>query len=286
MREFLFLIPALALAQTPAPKPATQAPKPAPVAAPKPASAVKPATGAATPKPAAAVKPGAPKPAAAVKPASAVKPAAAKPTAKPLALSTDDEKAMYCIGLSIAKSLGQFELSPAELDIVTRAIADAASGKPQIDLTENGPKIEPFARARGERAAGREKAASRAYIDKAAAEPGAQTAPSGFVYKELQAGTGPTPKASDTVKVHYRGTLTNGTEFDSSYKRNEPASFPLTGVIKCWTEGVQMIKVGGKGRLVCPSDIAYGDRGRPPAIPGGATLVFEIELLEIAPAAR
>jgi FKBP-type peptidyl-prolyl cis-trans isomerase FkpA len=83
------------------------------------------------------------------------------------------------------------------------------------------------------------------------------------------------------VKVNYRGTLIDGTEFDSSYKRGQPAQFPLSGVIRCWTEGVQKMKVGGKARLVCPSEIAYGDSGHPPTIPGGATLIFEIELLEI-----
>lgn len=85
------------------------------------------------------------------------------------------------------------------------------------------------------------------------------------------------------MKVNYRGTLVDGTEFDSSYKRNEPISFPLSGVIPCWTEGVQKMKVGGKAQLVCPSSIAYGDRGSPPVIPGGATLIFEIELLGIGP---
>jgi len=122
------------------------------------------------------------------------------------------------------------------------------------------------------------------YIEKAAAEPGAQKTASGLVYRELTPGTGASPKATDTVRVHYRGTLTDGTEFDSSYKRNEPAQFPLRGVIPCWTEGVQRMKVGGKARLVCPSDLAYGDAGRP-SIPGGAALVFEIELLEISAAA-
>ena len=102
------------------------------------------------------------------------------------------------------------------------------------------------------------------------------------MYRELTAGTGPSPKATDKVRVNYRGTLTNGTEFDSSYKRNAPAEFPLNGVIPCWTEGVQRMKVGGKSKLVCPSDIAYGDQGRP-SIPPGATLVFEIELLGINP---
>jgi FKBP-type peptidyl-prolyl cis-trans isomerase FkpA len=98
----------------------------------------------------------------------------------------------------------------------------------------------------------------------------------------MKVGTGESPKATDTVKVNYRGTLVNGTEFDSSYKRNEPAQFPLNGVIKCWTEGVQRMKVGGKSMLICPSDLAYGEQGRP-SIPGNATLIFEIELLEIGP---
>lgn len=121
----------------------------------------------------------------------------------------------------------------------------------------------------------------KAYLDKAAAQPGAIRTASGLVYRELRAGSGGSPKASDTVTVNYRGTLPDGTEFDSSYKRNEPAQFPLSQVIPCWTEGVQKMKVGGKAELVCPAGIAYGDRGSPPLIPGGATLIFEIELLRI-----
>jgi len=123
-----------------------------------------------------------------------------------------------------------------------------------------------------------------AFLDKAAAEPGAVKTSSGLVYRELTPGSGRSPAATDTVKVNYRGTLIDGTEFDSSYKRNEPAEFPLNRVIPCWTEGVQRMKVGGKSRLVCPSAIAYGEAGSPPVIPGGATLVFEIELLGIGPA--
>ncbi|HWF07349.1 MAG TPA: FKBP-type peptidyl-prolyl cis-trans isomerase [Bryobacteraceae bacterium] len=119
------------------------------------------------------------------------------------------------------------------------------------------------------------------YLEKAAKEPGAVKTASGMVYRELHPGSGPSPKATDTVKVNYRGTLTDGTEFDSSYKRNEPISFPLRGVIPCWTEGVQMMKVGGKSQLVCPAALAYGDAGSPPAVPGGATLIFEVELLGI-----
>jgi FKBP-type peptidyl-prolyl cis-trans isomerase FkpA/FKBP-type peptidyl-prolyl cis-trans isomerase FklB len=126
-----------------------------------------------------------------------------------------------------------------------------------------------------------EKKAGAAYLAKAAAEPGATRTVSGAIVQTLKEGSGPTPTAADTVKVHYHGTLVDGTVFDSSVARGEPATFPLDGVIQCWTEGVQQIKVGGKIRLVCPADIAYGDRGSPPVIKPGATLIFEVELLEI-----
>lgn len=199
------------------------------------------------------------------------------PAPKPM---SEDDKVIYSLGLSIYRSLGQFDLSPAELEVVKQALTDAAAKKPAVDLETYGPKIDAFAGERSARVAGREKAASSAFLAKAAAEPGAVKTESGLIYKELKAGTGDNPQSTSTVKVNYRGTLTNGTEFDSSYKRNEPAEFPLNGVIRCWTEGVQRMKVGGKSQLVCPSDLAYGDQGRP-SIPGGATLVFEIELLSI-----
>ncbi len=112
--------------------------------------------------------------------------------------------------------------------------------------------------------------------------PAATTTASGLAYLSVKDGTGASPKASDTVKVHYRGTLTDGREFDSSYKRGTPLEFQLKGVIKCWTEGVQLMKVGGKARLTCPPAIAYGERGAGGVIPPNATLNFEIELLGIA----
>jgi FKBP-type peptidyl-prolyl cis-trans isomerase len=112
-----------------------------------------------------------------------------------------------------------------------------------------------------------------------------KTTASGLKYQVLKQGTGTvSPKATDTVKVHYHGTLLDGTVFDSSVQRGQPASFPLTGVIKCWTEGVQMMKVGGKSKLTCPSSLAYGDKGAPPTIKPGSTLIFEVELLEIVAA--
>lgn len=108
-----------------------------------------------------------------------------------------------------------------------------------------------------------------------------ETLPSGVVVMHLRQGSGPYPSASDTVRVHYRGTLTNGTEFDSSYKRNKPAAFPLNRVIPCWTAGMQKIRAGGKARLACPSNTAYGERGIPGLIPPNSVLMFEVELLEI-----
>jgi len=118
-------------------------------------------------------------------------------------------------------------------------------------------------------------------IDKAAKEKGAVKTASGMVYKSLREGKGKSPVASSTVEVNYRGTLTNGKEFDSSYKRNQSISFPLSGVIPCWTEGVQKMKVGGKAKLVCPPELAYGSRGAGGAVPPNATLIFEVELLDI-----
>jgi FKBP-type peptidyl-prolyl cis-trans isomerase FkpA len=129
-------------------------------------------------------------------------------------------------------------------------------------------------------------AQSASAVDPAAAaaakEPGATVTASGLVYRVLTEGTGASPAATDTVKVHYRGTLPDGKEFDSSYKRGEAASFPLNRVIPCWTEGVQRMKVGGKARLTCPPAIAYGERGAGAVIPPNATLHFEVELVEIA----
>ncbi|MBX3643917.1 MAG: FKBP-type peptidyl-prolyl cis-trans isomerase [Rubrivivax sp.] len=115
----------------------------------------------------------------------------------------------------------------------------------------------------------------------AAKEPGAVVKPSGLVFLSQREGSGASPGATDTVKVNYRGTFPDGREFDSSYKRGEAIEFPLDGVIKCWTEGVQLMKVGGKARFTCPSAIAYGSRGAGNVVPPNATLVFEVELLGI-----
>ncbi len=204
---------------------------------------------------------------------TAARKSTARPAARPAPAGpqTDDEKTIYAIGLSIYGSLAQFNLSPADLDMIKRAMSDAAAGKPAVELQTWGPKIEPMMRARTAKL-------SANFLAKAAAEPGAVKTPSGLIYKEVQAGTGASPSATDQVTVNYRGTFVNGKVFDES---KTPATLGLDRVIKCWTEGLQKMKVGGKARLVCPADIAYG-AGRP-GIPPDSVLVFDIELLAIPP---
>jgi FKBP-type peptidyl-prolyl cis-trans isomerase FkpA len=196
---------------------------------------------------------------------------------------TEDEKTLYAIGVVIAKQLEVFNLGPAEFEQVKKGLSDAMTPgkKPLVEPQAYQQKINQLAQSRMKVTADKNKAKAKEYLDKAAKEKGAQTSPSGLVYVPISEGKGAQPKETDTVKVHYKGTLTDGTEFDSSYKRGQPAEFPLNQVIKCWTEGVGKMKVGGKAKVVCPSAIAYGDEGRPPTIPGGATLVFEVELIDI-----
>ena len=196
---------------------------------------------------------------------------------------TDEQKAFYALGVGMSKQLMQLQpLTPQEIEMVLGGLGDALASKPaKADPDTYGPKLREIAQARMKVAGEAQKKAGAEFLEKAAKEKGAKKTESGLVYSETTPGTGDQPKATDTVKVNYRGTLTDGTEFDSSYKRNQPATFPLSGVIKCWTEGLQLMKVGGKSKLVCPSDIAYGDRGSPPLIKPGSTLVFEVELLSI-----
>ncbi|MGI9259757.1 MAG: FKBP-type peptidyl-prolyl cis-trans isomerase [Gammaproteobacteria bacterium] len=197
------------------------------------------------------------------------------------ALETEEDKTLYALGIALGTNIQSFELSTAELAIVEAGIRDSVLGSDsRVDMTIYGPQIQAFADARSAARSAGEKEASAAFVAEMAQEAGAEQSASGVIYIPMTAGTGPSPTSADTVRVHYHGTLRDGTVFDSSVDRGEPISFPLTGVIPCWTEGVQNMMVGGKSKLVCPSDTAYGDAGQGP-IPGGAALVFEIELLGI-----
>jgi FKBP-type peptidyl-prolyl cis-trans isomerase FkpA/FKBP-type peptidyl-prolyl cis-trans isomerase FklB len=207
---------------------------------------------------------------------------AAAPSFAAPELTSDEQKTMYALGIAISQSLGPFALSESDLELVKAGLTDGVLKKPaKVDMQVFAPKVQQLAAARAAVAAEKEKKSGVEFLAKAAAESGAKKTESGAIVKVIKEGTGPMPTAADKVKVHYHGTLIDGTVFDSSVTRGTPATFPLTGVIKCWTEGVQLIKVGGKSRLVCPANIAYGDRGSPPVIKPGATLVFEVELLEI-----
>jgi FKBP-type peptidyl-prolyl cis-trans isomerase FkpA/FKBP-type peptidyl-prolyl cis-trans isomerase FklB len=206
--------------------------------------------------------------------------ATARAEAKP---STDDEKTIYVLGYSLAGKLGPFQgLSGNELDALLAGLRDAmTNAKPQADPEQFGPKIAPLAQARSAKQAEQEKAASVDFLAKAAAEKGATKSPSGLIKRVIKEGSGPSPTESDTVKVNYQGTLRDGSVFDSSVERGEPATFPANRVIPCWTEALKTMKVGEKAHITCPSEIAYGDHGMPPRIKPGAALAFDVELLEI-----
>jgi FKBP-type peptidyl-prolyl cis-trans isomerase FkpA len=198
---------------------------------------------------------------------------------------TEDEKALYALGLLLGRNVSVFNLTENELKLVKAGLTDSVNKKKTaVDLDKYGPKVDELARKRANVKAELEKGQAKKILEAAAKESGAVKMPSGMVIKSTRPGSGATPVDTDRVKVHYEGRLTDGTVFDSSIKRGEPAVFPLNGVIKCWTEGLSHMKIGEKATLTCPSEIAYGDGGRPPVIPGGATLIFDVELLDIVKA--
>jgi FKBP-type peptidyl-prolyl cis-trans isomerase FkpA len=200
---------------------------------------------------------------------------------------SEDEKAIYALGAAMgvqaAQQIKALNLSPAEMETFKKGLAASLAGeKPPYELQQYAPRLQARAEAQAKVRAADEKQKSAAFRDGAAAEPGAVKTASGLVFRTLAAGKGASPAATDVVQVNYRGTLPDGTEFDASARHGGPATFRLNGVIPCWTEGVQRMKVGERARLVCPSEIAYGDRGsQDGSIPPGATLVFEVELLGI-----
>ena len=219
--------------------------------------------------------------------ADAPKASAAKPTAPTAAPASkdpyknDDERAVYTIGFLMGRNVAPFNLTPAEVKIAAAGLGDAALGKtPSVDIRFHQSRVNDMLAKRMEGAAAVEKGKGKVFVDKFVKEKKPQAIPGGGWYVESAPGIGAIPGKTDTVKVHYLGVTVDGAKFDSSYDRGTPTEFALNGVIACWTNGISMMKVGGKAKLVCPSDVAYGDPGRP-GIKPGATLIFDVELLEI-----
>jgi len=202
--------------------------------------------------------------------------------------ASGDDNLFYALGVLMSRNqnIAALELSDQELKQLLAGFRDGYQHRAQIDDPQPYlPRLQALQHSREQATAGRQKQAGAAYLAKAAALPGAQKTTSGLVFLSSTQGGGAKPGPTDTVKVQYSGKLVDGSVFDSSYKRGEPAKFPLSGIIPCWKEALQLMKVGGKARIVCPSDLAYGDQGRPPIIPPGATLDFQIELLDVTPTA-
>mgnify|MGYP003684486639 CR=1 FL=1 len=202
-------------------------------------------------------------------------------------LKTEDDKTFYAMGFMLGSNLQRLNLSDHELSALYKGvIASAKAQKAEVDMKIYQPKIQQMFKSRMETFSKKQKSDGGQFIeDYLKKNPKAKKTESGLVYEVLKEGAGASPKATDTVEVHYHGTLTNGEVFDSSVDRGKTISFPLNRVIKGWTEGLQLVKLGGKVRLVIPSALGYGDAGAPPKIPGGSTLVFEVELFKINPEA-
>jgi FKBP-type peptidyl-prolyl cis-trans isomerase FklB len=202
-------------------------------------------------------------------------------------LKDQKDKVSYSIGLNIGSNLGRqnVEINPEAL---TAGVKDAIAGKPQLTQDQIKEVMTAFEKdmQQKQKAAGEKSAAEgKTFLEENKKKEGVKTTASGLQYKVIKEGTGAQPKATDTVTVNYRGTLIDGKEFDSSYKRGQPATFPLSGVIKGWTEGLQLMKTGSKYQLFVAPDLAYGDRTVGPDLSPNSTLIFEVELLDVKPPA-
>jgi FKBP-type peptidyl-prolyl cis-trans isomerase FklB len=196
------------------------------------------------------------------------------------------DKVSYSIGLQIGFNLSRqkVDISP---EMLTSGIKDALAGKPQLtpeQIKEVMNTFEKDMEQKQKEAGEKNKTEGAKFLEDNKKKEGVKTTGSGLEYKVIKEGNGAQPKATDTVTVNYRGTLINGTEFDSSYKRGQPATFPVNGVIKGWTEALQLMKVGSKYQLFIPSSLAYGERSVSPEIGANSTLIFEVELLDAKPA--
>jgi len=191
---------------------------------------------------------------------------------------TEEQKAFYALGVFLHRDTYQLELTPEDYRYVQMGMADAVAGKPfATEPDAQLPKLRQILNDRREK----RKAQAKEMIDKVAAQKNAKKTPSGMVYQEILAGTGAVPKEKDRIKVLYTGTFINGKEFDSTLKRGgKPAEYTVGEILPCFSEGVSLMKVGGKAKFYCPPDLAYGDMGNPPIIPGGSLLIYEVELLE------
>lgn len=196
-------------------------------------------------------------------------------------LKTDEAKTFYTVGSMFGSRLKTLALSEMELNTLVAGLKDSAMGvKEKVDTTKFQPKVRELFQSRMKVQSKKVEETGVKFLADFVKSGGKKTA-SGLAYKVIKAGTGKVPKATDTVKVHYHGTLIDGKVFDSSVERGKPVTFPLNRVIKGWTEGLQLLKTGGKIKLVIPAALAYGEHGAPPKIPGGATLIFEVELFEV-----
>jgi FKBP-type peptidyl-prolyl cis-trans isomerase FkpA len=209
--------------------------------------------------------------------------AKAAPAAPKDPFKTDEERAFYTYGFIIARNLAPFNLTAAELKIVTTGITDAILGTtPKIDLNFFRPRVQEILTKRIEAPIEAEKAKGQAFTEKFVKENKPQPIPGGGWYLETKAGTGPMPTRTSVIKAHYRGTTIDGREFDSSYSRGVPYETSLEGgVIACWLNVFPLMKLGAKGKIVCPAEVAYGNQDKGPLIKPGATLLFDIELVEI-----
>jgi FKBP-type peptidyl-prolyl cis-trans isomerase len=201
-------------------------------------------------------------------------------------LASSKQKVSYAIGVNIGKNMKQQNVD-LDFDVIAKGMRDGAANASAFNDQEMAEIMANFKKemeTKMAEAGAKSKKVGEDFLAANKSKEGIKTTQSGLQYKVLKEGKGSKPKATDVVKVHYRGTLVDGTEFDSSYKRGEPIEFPLNGVIKGWTEGVQLMTPGSKYQFFIPSELAYGEEGRPPTIPGNSTLIFEVELIEVKPA--
>jgi len=197
-------------------------------------------------------------------------------------LASEHEQALYAIGVRLGRSLAPFVLGEDELETVLRGVRDTALGRElAVNETAQQPRIDALLHERRSAAIAAERPAGAAFLERAAREPGALRTSSGAIFVELRAGSGPTPEPGDRVRLHYHGRLRDGNVFDSSVERGTSVTLAVSNALACWREGLLRMRVGGKSRLTCPAELAHGQAGDPPRVPGGAAVVYEVELLEI-----